>query len=44
MRSGLKRALEDFITDNFPVGMRVLEVDDDPNYLKLLEGLLRLCD
>ncbi|XP_019181982.1 PREDICTED: two-component response regulator ORR22-like isoform X2 [Ipomoea nil] len=29
--------------DNFPVGMRVLAVDDDPICLKLLEGLLRKC-
>ncbi|XP_019170923.1 PREDICTED: two-component response regulator ORR22-like isoform X2 [Ipomoea nil] len=28
---------------NFPVGMRVLAVDDDPICLKLLEGLLRKC-
>lgn len=29
--------------DNFPVGMRVLAVDDDPLCLKLLETLLRKC-
>lgn len=29
--------------DNFPVGMRVLAVDDDPICLKLLEGLLKKC-
>ncbi|CAN4096602.1 unnamed protein product [Withania somnifera] len=29
--------------DNFPVGMRVLAVDDDPACLKLLDGLLRKC-
>ncbi|KAK6135603.1 hypothetical protein DH2020_030651 [Rehmannia glutinosa] len=29
--------------DNFPVGMRVLAVDDDPICLKLLETLLRKC-
>eukprot|EP00252_Welwitschia_mirabilis_P011135 TRINITY_DN25033_c0_g1_i1.p1 TRINITY_DN25033_c0_g1~~TRINITY_DN25033_c0_g1_i1.p1 ORF type:complete len:775 (-),score=137.61 TRINITY_DN25033_c0_g1_i1:681-3005(-) len=29
--------------DNFPVGMRVLVVDDDPICLLLLEGLLRRC-
>jgi hypothetical protein len=29
--------------DQFPVGMRVLAVDDDPTCLKLLEGLLRRC-
>ncbi|KAJ4826057.1 hypothetical protein Tsubulata_048120 [Turnera subulata] len=29
--------------DRFPVGMRVLAVDDDPICLKLLEGLLRKC-
>lgn len=29
--------------DEFPKGMRVLAVDDDPTCLKLLEGLLRKC-
>lgn len=29
--------------DQFPVGMRVLAVDDDPTCLKMLEGLLRRC-
>uniref|UniRef100_A0ACD5V521 Uncharacterized protein n=1 Tax=Avena sativa TaxID=4498 RepID=A0ACD5V521_AVESA len=29
--------------DQFPVGMRVLAVDDDPTCLKLLENLLRRC-
>ncbi|KAL2465624.1 Two-component response regulator ARR12 [Abeliophyllum distichum] len=29
--------------DNFPVGMRVLAVDDDPTCLMLLETLLRKC-
>ncbi|EYU31786.1 hypothetical protein ABFS82_11G035800 [Erythranthe guttata] len=29
--------------DNFPVGLRVLAVDDDPISLKLLETLLRQC-
>ena len=30
-------------SDQFPVGMRVLAVDDDPICLKLLETLLRKC-
>ncbi|KAA8535310.1 hypothetical protein F0562_030313 [Nyssa sinensis] len=30
-------------TDKFPVGMRVLAVDDDPTCLMLLDGLLRKC-
>ncbi|KAK1420948.1 hypothetical protein QVD17_22932 [Tagetes erecta] len=30
-------------TDKFPIGMRVLAVDDNPTCLKLLEGLLRKC-
>ncbi|KAJ9548489.1 hypothetical protein OSB04_021032 [Centaurea solstitialis] len=30
-------------TDRFPIGMRVLAVDDDPTCLKLLDGLLRKC-
>lgn len=29
--------------DQFPVGMRVLAVDDDPVCLKVLESLLRRC-
>ena len=29
--------------DRFPIGMRVLVVDDDPTCLKLLDGLLRKC-
>lgn len=29
--------------DNFPVGMRVLAVDDDSTCLMLLDGLLRKC-
>jgi two-component response regulator (ARR-B family) len=29
--------------DKFPVGMRVLAVDDDPICLKLLDTLLRKC-
>ncbi|KAL1325645.1 hypothetical protein AAHE18_13G175200 [Arachis hypogaea] len=29
--------------DRFPVGMRVLAVDDDPTCLKVLENLLRKC-
>ncbi|KAK1414010.1 hypothetical protein QVD17_29747 [Tagetes erecta] len=29
--------------DKFPIGMRVLAVDDDPTCLKLLDGLLRKC-
>lgn len=35
---------EDASNDRFPVGMRVLAVDDDPTCLKLLENLLRRCD
>ncbi|CAK9168822.1 unnamed protein product [Ilex paraguariensis] len=35
--------VEDENNDKFPVGMRVLAVDDDPTCLKLLEGLLRKC-
>lgn len=35
---------EDASKDRFPIGMRVLAVDDDPTCLKLLESLLRRCD
>ncbi|KAL5074423.1 hypothetical protein RYX36_013407 [Vicia faba] len=31
-------------TDLFPIGMRVLAVDDDPTCLKVLETLLRRCE
>ncbi|KAJ1440123.1 Signal transduction response regulator, receiver domain [Sesbania bispinosa] len=34
---------EDGACDRFPVGMRVLAVDDDPICLKVLENLLRKC-
>lgn len=34
---------EDADQDRFPVGMRVLAVDDDPICLKLLDTLLRKC-
>lgn len=34
---------EDSGNDPFPVGMRVLAVDDDPLCLKVLESLLRRC-
>ncbi|KAL6274973.1 hypothetical protein ACE6H2_025665 [Prunus campanulata] len=34
---------EDGAMDRFPVGMRVLAVDDNPICLRLLEGLLRNC-
>lgn len=37
------RMVEKENSDNFPVGMRVLAVDDDPICLKLLECLLRKC-
>ncbi|KAK2646693.1 hypothetical protein Ddye_021888 [Dipteronia dyeriana] len=38
-----KRAGEDGAIDRFPIGMRVLAVDDDPICLKVLENLLRKC-
>lgn len=34
---------EDGAMDRFPVGMRVLAVDDNPICLRLLEGLLQNC-
>lgn len=34
---------EDRVKDPFPVGMRVLAVDDDPTCLRLLDVLLRRC-
>ncbi|GAV79977.1 Response_reg domain-containing protein/Myb_DNA-binding domain-containing protein [Cephalotus follicularis] len=34
---------EDGYMDRFPIGMRVLAVDDDPICLKLLDNLLRKC-
>ncbi|XP_022737338.1 uncharacterized protein LOC111290300 [Durio zibethinus] len=34
---------EDGHMDRFPVGMRVLAVDDDPCFLKVLENMLRKC-
>lgn len=29
--------------DNFPAGLRVLVVDDDPTWLKILEKMLKKC-
>lgn len=36
-------AREEEQRDRFPVGMRVLAVDDDPICLRILETLLRKC-
>ncbi|KAL5547412.1 hypothetical protein UlMin_002643 [Ulmus minor] len=36
-------ACDDGAPDRFPVGMRILAVDDDPICLKVLENLLRKC-
>ncbi|VFQ65131.1 unnamed protein product [Cuscuta campestris] len=33
----------DGVSDNFPAGLRVLVVDDDPTCLKILERMLRTC-
>ncbi|KAH0781799.1 hypothetical protein KY290_001397 [Solanum tuberosum] len=33
----------DVVSDQFPVGLRVLVVDDDPTCLKILEKMLRNC-
>ncbi|WCJ29860.1 Two-component response regulator ORR24 [Euphorbia peplus] len=38
-----QRANNQVDEDKFPVGMRVLAVDDDPTCLKILETLLRKC-
>ncbi|KAJ0965890.1 hypothetical protein J5N97_027028 [Dioscorea zingiberensis] len=42
-RKGASMGRESGQRDQFPVGMRVLAVDDDPTCLKMLEGLLRRC-
>lgn len=39
----VEKQREDEGCDRFPVGMRVLAVDDDPICLKVLENLLRKC-
>lgn len=33
----------DGVSDQFPAGMRVLVVDDDPTCLRILEKMLRNC-
>lgn len=33
----------DVVSDQFPVGLRVLVVDDDPTCLVILEKMLRTC-
>ncbi|XP_042484211.1 two-component response regulator ARR2 [Macadamia integrifolia] len=37
------RKLGDGVSDQFPAGLRVLVVDDDPTCLKILEKMLRNC-
>lgn len=43
MRLDERNAVVGRVRDQFPVGMRVLAVDDDPVCLKVLENLLRRC-
>ncbi|XP_037453005.1 two-component response regulator ORR23-like [Triticum dicoccoides] len=43
MRTDVRRGAAAAGRDQFPVGMRVLAVDDDPVCLKVLETLLRRC-
>uniref|UniRef100_A0A453PWQ0 Response regulatory domain-containing protein n=1 Tax=Aegilops tauschii subsp. strangulata TaxID=200361 RepID=A0A453PWQ0_AEGTS len=43
MRTDVRRGAAATGMDQFPVGMRVLAVDDDPVCLKVLETLLRRC-
>lgn len=31
------------VSDQFPVGLRVLVVDDDPTCLRILEKMLKTC-
>ncbi|PIA61201.1 hypothetical protein AQUCO_00300615v1 [Aquilegia coerulea] len=38
-----KKASGDGVSDQFPAGLRVLVVDDDPTCLKILEKMLRNC-
>ncbi|KAK6122601.1 hypothetical protein DH2020_043658 [Rehmannia glutinosa] len=33
----------DGVSDQFPAGLRVLVVDDDPTCLRILEEMLRIC-
>lgn len=33
----------DGVPDQFPAGLRVLVVDDDPTCLRILEKMLRVC-
>lgn len=40
---GMSNSAVGRVTDQFPIGMRVLAVDDDPVCLKVLETLLRRC-
>ena len=43
MRLDERNAAVGRVRDQFPVGMRVLAVDDDPVCLKVLENLLQRC-
>jgi len=33
----------DAVSDQFPAGLRVMVVDDDPTCLRILERMLRVC-
>ena len=41
--SPLKSAAGDAVSDQFPAGLRVLVVDDDPTCLMILEKMLKAC-
>ncbi|KAK7303726.1 hypothetical protein RJT34_14639 [Clitoria ternatea] len=41
--SSLLKTTGDAVTDQFPAGLRVLVVDDDPTCLMILERMLRAC-
>ena len=41
--SSTVRKAGEAVPDQFPVGLRVLVVDDDPTCLMILEKMLRIC-
>lgn len=41
--NGAGEKVDDYLSDAFPAGLRILIVDDDKEYLTLLENMLKRC-
>lgn len=42
-KGSMSTASSSVVSDQFPAGLRVLVVDDDPTCLRILEKMLRTC-